>query len=133
MAKSPLPRFAEYTRRLLWYFRGEFPGCVFVALAKRVEEGAEPFFRTAGDAVAGDGTWHVARDCKPAPDGAQGFSIDASSRDLEQLESDWVWTHQEGCGHEGEWVNYGEFGRTDLEPIVRETEAPDWTARNETK
>ncbi|KAH7032626.1 uncharacterized protein B0I36DRAFT_347807 [Microdochium trichocladiopsis] len=132
MARPPLPRFAEYTYRLFWHFRDDFPACISVALVERVEEDAEPFFKPFEDGAAGDGgTWHEIADW-PLTE-PKVSSINASSYDLEQLEGDWVATHQEHCGDNGEWVNYGELGRSDIKPTIREREPPDWTCRGDTK
>ncbi|KXJ91800.1 hypothetical protein Micbo1qcDRAFT_174827 [Microdochium bolleyi] len=59
-------------------------------------------------------------------------SVNASSYDVEQLEPDWACTHQENCGDNGEWVNYGELGRNDLVPTTREMGSTDGVGRDDT-
>ena len=89
-SQPPPPRFAAHTHRLLWHLRDEFPACTSVAYVEGIEEGAEPFYKAAGDG----GTWHEISDLPMTT--PKVSAIDASSYDLEQLESDWAWIGDPG-------------------------------------
>ena len=121
------PGFAQYTFRNMWHLSGEFPACVSVLRVKRVEESAEPFFRSIGDG----GTWHETADWPMTE--PKVSSIDVSSYELKVLESHWVAFHLERCDDDGEWVEYGELGRTDLKPTIKEMKPSNGECRSDTK
>ncbi|EHK39365.1 hypothetical protein TRIATDRAFT_288158 [Trichoderma atroviride IMI 206040] len=100
--------FSPAAKRLYWPLEGVFPSAISVMRTSRSVVELEPFFRpdTSG---SGSGTWHEISSL-PLTD-PKVSSVEASLRDLDQWESDWLAWHRDHTASEfsAEYITYGDL------------------------
>ncbi|KAM0485576.1 hypothetical protein ACHAPX_001564 [Trichoderma viride] len=104
--------FSPAAKRLYWPLEGAFPSAISVMRTSRSVDELEPFFRpdTSG---SGSGTWHEISSL-PLTD-PKVSSVEASLRDLDQWESDWLAWHGDHTASEfnAEYITYGDLSDED--------------------
>lgn len=124
--------FSAATKRLFWPLEGVFPTAVSVMKTPRSADDLEPFFQSdaGGD---GSGTWHEISQL-PLTE-PKISSIEASIRDLDQWEFDWIEWHKDHTAAEfnPEYVTYGDLSDEDR-PYAREPkEDGNWEEDSDTE
>ncbi|KAK0621894.1 hypothetical protein B0T17DRAFT_535328 [Bombardia bombarda] len=131
--------FSPAAQRLFWPLDGVFPAAIYVMKTPRSADDLEPFFQpnAAGD---GSGIWHEISQL-PLTE-PKVSSVEASVRDLEQWEYDWIAWHSWHKDHnmEGqpqfgqEFVTYGNLD-DDVRPYADDANEEDgsWEEDSDTE
>ncbi|PTB65070.1 hypothetical protein BBK36DRAFT_1160295 [Trichoderma citrinoviride] len=124
--------FSPAAKRLYWPLEGVFPTAISVMRTVRSVDELDPFFRpdTSG---SGSGTWHEIASL-PVTD-PKVSSVEASVRDLDQWESDWLAWHREHTAPEynAEYVTYGDLSDEDRPYADEPNEDGNWEADSDTE
>ncbi|KJZ73025.1 hypothetical protein HIM_07597 [Hirsutella minnesotensis 3608] len=120
--------FSKAFKRLCWPLEGAFPSAMSVMRIARNSAEVDPFFQpdTSG---SGSGTWHEISSLPIT--NRKVSSIQASIRDIDQWEFDWVEAHQEHAT--AEYVTYGDLSDEDRPFASEPDEDGNWEADSDTE
>lgn len=126
--------FSPAAKRLYWPLEGIFPSAISVMRTARSVGELDPFFRpdTSGSG-SGSGTWHEISSL-PLTD-PKVSSVEASLRDLDQWESDWLAWHRDHTTPEfnAEYVTYGDLSDEDRPYANEPDEDGSWEEDSDTE
>lgn len=122
--------FSPAAKRLYWPLEGVFPSTISVMKTARSVDELDPFFKPDAN---GSGTWHEISSL-PLTD-PKVSSIEASLRDLDQWESDWVAWHRDHTAPEfnPEYVTYGDLSDEDRPYADEPKEDGSWEEDSDTE
>lgn len=117
--------FSPAAKRLYWPLEGVFPSAISVMRTARSVGELEPFFRP-DTSHSGSGIWHEISTL-PLTD-PKVSSVEASLRDLDQWESDWLAWHSDHTAPEfdAEYITYGDLGDEDRPYATEPNEDGSW-------
>jgi hypothetical protein len=124
--------FSAAAKRLYWPLEGVFPSAISVMRSARSVGELDPFYRSATSG-SGSGTWHEISSL-PLTD-PKVSSVEASLRDLDQWESDWLAWHMDHTAHEfnAEYVTYGDLSDEDRPYATEANEDGSWEEDSDTE
>lgn len=124
--------FSPAAKRLYWPLEGVFPSAISVMKTSRSVGELNPFFRldTSG---SGSGTWHEISSL-PLTD-PKVSSVEASLRDLDRWESDWLAWHGGHTASEfnAEYIAYGDLSDEDRPYANEPNEDGNWEEDSDTE
>ncbi|KAL6895284.1 hypothetical protein HDV57DRAFT_3182 [Trichoderma longibrachiatum] len=142
--EPPYPSFAELrskgervlfspaAKRLYWPLEGVFPSAISVMKTARSVGELDPFF-TPNAKGSGSGIWHEISTL-PVTD-PKVSSVEASLRDLDQWESDWLAWHKDHTAPEfdAEYTTYGDLSDEDRPYADEPKEDGSWEEDSDTE
>ena len=124
--------FSPAARRLYWPLADDYPSVISVMRTSRYDGQLDPFYQH-GQGDSSSGTWHeIASLPLTEP---KVSSIEATLRDLDQWESDWVAWHGEHSAPEfnPEYVMYGDLSDEDRPYGNEPNEDGSWEVDSDTE
>ncbi|TFB05930.1 hypothetical protein CCMA1212_001368 [Trichoderma ghanense] len=125
--------FSPAAKRLYWPLDGVFPFAISVMKTARSVDELGPLFRPDTNGSGSDGTWHEISSL-PVTD-PKVSSVEASVRDLDQWESDWLAWHRDHTAPEfkPEYVTYGDLSDEDRPYADEPKEDGSWEEDSDTE
>lgn len=124
--------FSPAAKRLYWPLEGVFPSAISVMRTSRSVGELDPLFRP-DISGSGSGTWHEIYSL-PLTE-PKVSSVEASLRDLDQWESDWLEWHRDHNAPEfdAEYITYGDLSDEDRPYASEPNEDGSWEEDSDTE